>query len=566
VQLLESGIVTLSVYLIYYWSRFLLRGEADSAETFELFFDAVRGLYYEAAVWGGASATALAFSKAVEEALEPHLQTSTAAIKATSSFLSWAERWNPAILAYWHPKLERLARDPLIPRDLRASAAYQLVWTPQDITGIDGREIARFAYVEFHSLYNSLQLVCLLGRICDGSGPMIIEWLPDITRMIEHHVGGRIDTPLLDIEALEERALGLRILGPIIRTLIEAGQDSDAVMLAGLWMGVDRADIRTTRLITLIMSQSVGAIFATKGRIRHIANPRSITPLIQPLNEALRENLRNLDDITWQPEPHDPRHSRVPDSLQVPDLLSALQAYLPVREARDLIISNEAGALLAMPAIPIPLQGWLLYSLGHTLPLTVSLRNPKPDRSIRRALLWAEGSLYSEIERAEVNSILLRAGIAVDIPKRYTATEFQQKYNSGEYDLIWVASHGLYEPSAPHLSKLQVGVDEWVDTGLLRKPRESETRRLLVLNACEGGATFIGGGLLDSGLAASAASPSQAVIAHLWPIRAWPDAVGFAVVLSFLLVNEPDDCLPGFGRTFFEAYQQCLRILSEGPE
>lgn len=200
------------------------------------------------------------------------------------------------------------------------------------------------------------------------------------------------------------------------------------------------------------------------------------------------------------------------------------------------------------------------------MPLTVSLRNPKPDRSIGRALLWAEGSLYSEIERAEVSSILVRAGIVVDIPKRHTALEFERRYNSDEYDLIWMGCHGLFEPSAPHLSKLQVGVDEWIDTGLLHKTPESATRRLLVLNACEGGATFIGGGLMDSGLAASAASPSQAVIAHLWPIRAWPDSVGFAVVLSSLLANEPDDCLPGFRRTFFEAFEQCLRILSEGPE
>src|SRR6266478_3890760 len=51
-QLLESGIVTFSVYLVYCWSRFLLHGEADSTEAPELFFDAVHDLYHEAAVFG----------------------------------------------------------------------------------------------------------------------------------------------------------------------------------------------------------------------------------------------------------------------------------------------------------------------------------------------------------------------------------------------------------------------------------------------------------------------------------------------------------------------------------
>ena len=565
-QLIESGMTTLPVYLAAYWSRFLLQEEANSLDISEPFFNIIEALYDAAALYGTILAMARAFSRVVEEALEPHWRMNEAAINAITSFLAWAERWNPTILAHWHPKLERLAKDALAPKDMRALAAFSLVWTPQNITGIDGREIAQFALKEFTSSYSPLDLVCLFGRICDGRGSVANEWLPEITRMTELHVSSRINSSLPEADELEERALGLRVLGPIIRTLVEAGQDADAVAITALWMGVDRPHIRTTKLVTLIMSQSVGAIFAAKGRVRYIANPLSITPLIQALNEALRLQVRNVDEIAWEPTPHDPRHSRVPDPIQESALLEALETYLPVRIAGDFIFSKETRALLAIPAIPIPLQGWLLRSLGRTMPLTVSLRNPMPDRSIRRVLLWAEGSLYSEIERDEVNSILRRADIAVDIPKRYTVTEFAQRYHSDDYDVIWVASHGRYEPNAPHLSKLQVGVDEWVDTRLLRESPESATRRLLVLNACEGGATFMGGGLLDSGLAASAVSPSQAVIAHLWPIRAWPDAVGFGIILSFLLVNESDDCLPGFRRTFFEAYQECLRILSAGPE
>ena len=566
VQLIESGMVTFPLYLVTCWSEFLLNEGDNSPDISEAFFNAIHGLYSEAAVFGRGLATALAYSRVAEEALLPHLRTSTVVIEAAASFLAWAERWNPTILAHWHPKLEGLAKDSTVPQDMRARAAYSLVWTPREITGIDGREMARFALREFYSLFKDLELLCLFGRMCDGSASMVSEWLPDIIQLIEVHVGSRINSPSTESDELEERAVGLRAVGTIIRTLIEAGQDADAVTITALWMGVSREHIRTSRLVTLLMSQSVGAIFAAEGRVRRIANPRSITPLIQVLNESLRLYVQNLDEIAWQPRPHNMRVSRVPDPLQVSELLEVLEAYLPVSTVSDFIVSDETRALLAIPAIPIPLQGWLLESLGRTMPLTVSLRNPKPERSIRRVLLWAEGSLYSEVERVEVNSILSRAGIAVDIPEYYTAGEFAHRYKSDEYDLIWVAGHGLYEPSAPHLSKLQVGVDEWVDTQLLREAPESATRRLLVLNACEGGATFVGGGLLDSGLAASAASPSQAVIAHLWPIRPWPDAVGFAVVLAFLLVNESDDCLPGFRRSFFEAYQECLRILSAGPE
>ena len=565
-QLIESGASTLPVYLMAYWSRFTLRIDDDPVNAPATFFELMSTLYGEASIRGAATATAFAFSKVAEETLDPYLRTSLAAVEAAASFSSWAERWNPSTLACWHSKLDRIAHDTMISSGLRAAAAYPLAWTPSDVTGIDGREIARFAFAEFHSLYSPLQLVCLLGRIADGDGPMMKRFLPDIIGMIEHHVSARAINPLSELDSLLERADGLQIVGTIIRTLVQAGQDADAVTVIAIWLGINREDIRISRLVTLLMSQSVGAVLAAEGRVRYIAKPRTITPLLQVLNKSTRESVRNLNDITWIPELHDPRFSRIPDPLQAATLIAALQEYLPVHEANDLLTSNEASALLAVPAFPIPLQGWLLHSLGSTMPLTVSLRRPKPDRSVNRVLLWAEGPRYSEIERIELDAIFKRAGIAVDMPGSHTAAEFEERYTSNLYDLIWIASHGTYEPSEPYLSRLQVGLNEWVDTRILRKPPQSEARRLLVLNACEGGATFVGGGLLDSGLAASATSESQAVIAHLWPIRDWPNAVGFAVVLAFLLVSQPEDFLPGFKRTFFEAYQQCLRILSKGPD
>lgn len=564
-ELIESGIETVPVQLLACWSTFFLQqgGSHESEEAAAALFDSIGVLYAEAAIRGRALATALAFSKLAEEALSLHLTKSLTAIEAALSFLGWAERWNPSVLAHWHPKLELVARDTLVSQNVRAAAAYALTWTPQDITGIDGREVARFAFTEFHSLYSELELVCLLGRICDGDGAAINKFLPYIMRMVEDHVGSR--AVLSELDALEERAVGLQVLGPIIRTLIIAGQDSDAITILAIWLGVSREDTRTSSLVTLLMSQDVGAILALDGRVQYVAKPQSITPLLKVIHKSLRHAILNLNDISWAPEQHDSRDSRVPDPLQASALMAALQEYLPVNEARDLLTSGEARTLLAIPAYPIPLQGWLLHKLGSTLPLTVSLRKPRPDRSLSRVLLWAEGSLYSEIERIEVVEIFTRAGIVVETPRAYTAAEFSKQYKSDKYDLIWVAGHGVYEPIAPYLSKLQVGVDEWVDATVLREVPDFAQRRLLVLNACEGGATFVGGGVLDSGLAASATSASQAVIAHLWPIRAWPDAVGFGILLSFLLANQPDDLLPGFRRTFFEAYQDCLEILSRGP-
>jgi hypothetical protein len=49
--------------------------------------------------------------------------------------------------------------------------------------------------------------------------------------------------------------------------------------------------------------------------------------------------------------------------------------------------------------------------------------------------------------------------------------------------------------------------------------RPRDTRRLLVLNVCDGGASPLAEGALAQGVATRVASRQQSVVSHLWPIN-----------------------------------------------
>ena len=203
----------------------------------------------------------------------------------------------------------------------------------------------------------------------------------------------------------------------------------------------------------------------------------------------------------------------------------------------------------------------MLREHGWTLPLSLTLTVPLPDRPIRRALFIVGGNSYAAPqELAEVRSVLERIEdlhLIVLEGEALTAASFTKAYQSADFDLLWIASHGQFEHLHPEASFLYLNETEKVHFDDLRPGDIGQRRRLLVLNACDGATTASTGSIGEIGLAASAAHASQAVISHLWPIPSITVARVFAVRLAAALAQN---------MSFFDAYTATVSSLANRHE
>jgi hypothetical protein len=192
--------------------------------------------------------------------------------------------------------------------------------------------------------------------------------------------------------------------------------------------------------------------------------------------------------------------------------------------------------MLVLPSLPAPIQGLMVRQRGWTLPLSMSLHAPLPNRQIRRALVWLQGSMFNQREMDELVPRLEASGLSVDVRSQadMTRERFLHDYGSTDFDLVWVGCHGEVNQLAPTEASLLVAPDGGVglcgprSPGLLRGTGQKTSGPERLRLRCRVSLRGIG----DLSLAGAAVGPTQAVVAHLWPI-------GSSVVAPVLLPRSP---------------------------
>jgi len=162
------------------------------------------------------------------------------------------------------------------------------------------------------------------------------------------------------------------------------------------------------------------------------------------------------------------------------------------------------------------------------------------------------GSMTEAMEIEVLRNAFESRGVVVDAfaPESCTVETFLSTYEHSKYDVVWVVSHGEFDHWSPSRVKLQIARDRTAVSleDLHRKAPESDSRRLLVLNVCDG-ARFEEIGMIPKiGLAPGLAGPAQATVSHLWPVMGFPSAA-FGAYLAHHLAN---------GSPYFEAYKRTL--------
>ena len=343
--------------------------------------------------------------------------------------------------------------------------------------------------------------------------------------------------PTSALQALESR---VGIIHPLVFFLTEHGEVDDLLDLLGAWYVPP--DGRTCDGSVLVVAAAhhhgVGYLWPG-GRliIRREEDQGSFERMLEAASLAQRDfhRIRGVGDRL---PPIDRARLGQPDARAAPELEEAVRAHFEPERLADALPQDVAlRSTLSIPALPVPL-GALLASEGCApAAQEVSLRQPLPERLIRRVAVWPGSTMHAGFEVEAIERVAELAGWEMNVEAAGDdPAAFLRFYQRDDADLLWVIGHGEHSPYRLDDSGLAIGEAMVTADELTRVPMEEGGRRLLVLNVCSGAATQVRGGIARIGLAQELVTPAQQLIAHLWPIGIYT-GLAFGAKLALELAN-----------------------------
>ncbi|WP_457252744.1 CHAT domain-containing protein [Pedococcus sp. P5_B7] len=438
---------------------------------------------------------------------------------------------------------------------IRLQALRPLALCVGTVTGQDQTQRSRQLLDEFGSNLSSTDRLGALGNVFTGKPGELADQIDTFIELaLDHH---------RQFEAIQGTIAGMAwargtrhsLVNVPIRTLLLDGRVEPAVRLLRAWRGLaDNIFEGTQTLVGMLASPGGVTWVAEGGKPQEAATGISLVDF----QTAANAYLGNTVAVPTSPGMAlhvGPRGRGIPDGDLEAHYQTSAEAFLNLGAAGQAraAATMPPTSLLLLPTLQAPVQALMTRKHGSTLPLWMSLQQPAPDRRIRNALLYLGGSLFSPIEQEILVASLSAADVRLTLRTEgeMTRARFLDDYNSQDFDLIWVGTHGIYDGLQPDNAHLHLSRTEQVRLNDLQPPA-SVMRRLLVLNACDGAVTAQTGGIGEMGLAAVAASANQAVISHQWPVASSTTALLFAGVLATSLTRAP---------SFFEAYQSMMSLV-----
>ncbi|MEU7913925.1 hypothetical protein [Microbispora bryophytorum] len=490
------------------------------------------------------------------------------------SLLSWAGRTS---LPEGHPAgtrmqniataLRQLVNAEDLPVSFQARAALATTFASDKITGGNRQLRAREVLQKFGRFIRADERLHLLAVSFENHPDDLLGSIAEIHEVVEECMAFRAgyfrsSQMINDADyhaASRERAATFGYVGGIVATLLEAGHGDEAAAILASWHGVPIRERRQDVLLQTTVNKAGGITWCAGKHVNtDPATPQVVVPLVSAMNAFLGTTVSVNDSTTFElKEPIRGRGTPIRDNAAEFERIAF--EVLGLDQAIQTSAESSPNALLSLLPPQIPLQNMLLKYSGTTLPYAISLRPPMPDRPIRKALIWSGGIIGADEEAAHVGSIFRQHGIDVDIvpTEQMSRDRFLGCYADSTYDVIWVASHGLYDHLEVGSPAIPLPNDELVTLGDLvaTSPPAGEGRRLLFLNICDGAASPTLGGLPEVGIAAATCSPIQAVISHLWPVDTFSVAPSYAILLASALAQDVG---------YFPAYMSATRTLIDG--
>lgn len=472
---------------------------------------------------------------------------------AASNILAWSVQEFPEAVPQIAPLVVKAAANTSTDGRARLLLAMTLAGRPGKFLAIDHdawRSLALHDLSDWHRQHDRLQL--LVEEFGARDDRSVFD---EVVREIDRYQSWAGEHASHNLDAYR----GLDALAPLVGMALNwclARRQSDrAVELLSHWYRVPNDDLfDAADLLIQCPFHSDGYVALFGPEEFHIDGDTQgrLIELTQASNQFLGvfHSVAGASDET----PHVPNRQGVVDESAGGRFEAQLsETYLPAGlAAKGWRFSGQ----VFVPTKAHPIQAMQVSRGTRSAPILASLRNPLPDRKVRRVAIWSgAGSMTEEIECELVAATFRKGGADVEVVTAQEASigDFLKLYEESSFDVIWLMSHGTFEHYSPKSASLvvdssggEVGIAE-----LLTRTPDLSHRRLLVLNVCDGGRFEELGILPRVGVAPSAASASQATVSHLWPVHGISAAV-FGVVFAKHLVSES---------SFFDAFTLTLADL-----
>jgi hypothetical protein len=227
------------------------------------------------------------------------------------------------------------------------------------------------------------------------------------------------------------------------------------------------------------------------------------------------------------------------------------------------IIENQlenVGSLIQFDFNSFPIQALMLKSIKKTLPINLSLSNKLDFTKIETVLYWSGNSQTSEIETEALNEIFYSKNIIFEIHNEENSSlnKFVDRIKQINPDVIWISSHGEYQHYEPNLSKIHLTENFSIGIRDFKQLiNNSDKRRLLFLNVCEGGVHSQTGEFKNLGFPNLLVSNNQDVISHLWMADS-RFAYVFGVFIALGIAH--------LEKNYFEAFNYSLSIVLDSKD
>lgn len=357
------------------------------------------------------------------------------------------------------------------------------------------------------------------------------------------------------------------LIGDFVTTLSAAGEIGFLNSLIGYFFKIDPADLIEPNNLVIQQNTAKGVQYSQQGRVVSTnKDPYQYTEgLTEVINGFLGTTTNLLDDYTFEAEVPI-RGIGIPDFKYGSDLESKLVDCYGLDQPDVKQIITDASAYYLFSAYALPLQALFQKYVGKTLPIVQSFYKPLAERKINKILIWQGDIMLSEMECDAVERIFTQVGAEVKRHNWYTSSKeaFLEDYNNGDFDMYWLSCHGQFEHYLPHDSYLVLNDDNGngIEKTVINYPEfninidQTSSRRLLVLNACDGATTTLNNSPSSIGFGSKMVNQYQSLISHQWPIYDCAGLIHGVLLASYLAE----------GKSYFESFSNTLACFVRGQE
>lgn len=476
-------------------------------------------------------------------------------VYAASQVLAWAINYKKDMTAEYAVSISDYF-DKTSDRNVKKLIATQLTLGGAEFTKMTSSGWAELILSDFADLLVGHERMQILAKYyVEEKEKVKTEWV-QMRDAIHEYIASLKSSNRLLLKYEKSRMFG--VLTGLIIVCLEEGLIDVANNILTEFYEIKEAERISEKQLYIVCNYNSGVLYVSPSH-KFVIEKGSVEEFVEVIYQTNRylSSTIALNNYTGF-KLEKPKHQGVPVIEEGQYFEEKLKSHYQLNKLSSLKL-NAIDSMIIIPGFQHPIQGMMIKELGNTIPVCSSFEKSLSKRKINKVLLWCFGTRTSDLEISLTKKMLESATIEVEAINilEVKRDDFILKYNSPEYDLVWVGTHGNYNHFLPHLSKIDLHPDGEMELSeLYDRIPETEDQRMLFLNICDGATASTLNAIYDIGLGASLCNRNQAVLSHIWMVKIESSFI-YGVLYAHFIIKGDD---------FYVAYENVVKSFIEGKE